>query len=410
MTTGKEFAVGRFRGVPFYIDDGDRSGGRRVASHQFPLRDTPFTQDMGREQRGTTLNIVLVGNGVRGDGRRYESVEKWCEDLINALEAAGPGKLVHPRLGEVSMQPGKYRVPDDFRTRNIIRLTAEFMEPGDQVLQPRVISYAMVNAQADALQTIAAAAFVDEVAVSDQPVSVLERARAAIANVVSFVENTRAQARQIQAASQRAQALLTQPANLAFSLISSVRIVSGSAFNPVQLLRGQMNFLRAVIDRRPSTPITSATGAENATAARNEAAMFALVAAGVLGEAARVLSGTITTGDDEVLTGAGFGSADEALAARDEFLDLLDGIECLVPDPVYASCRMLRAQVVKDMTARTANLAHVRRHTLDAALPALLVAQQLYGDGSRADDIIQRNGIRHPLFVPAGVMLEVLDV
>ena len=40
-------------------------------------------------------------------------------------------------------------------------------------------------------------------------------------------------------------------------------------------------------------------------------------------------------------------------------------------------------------------------------LPALLIAQRVYQDGSRADELVTRNQVRNPLFVPAG-QLEVL--
>ena len=410
MSAGREYSLGRFRGVPFYIDDGDRSGGRRVASHEFPLRDNPFTQDMGRRQRQFSLNIVLVGTGARGDSRRYASVEDWCDDLINAFEQKGPAKLEHPRYGEVSVQAGEYRVADDLLTRNVIRLSISFLEPGDQVFQPRVISYALVNEKADELQAAAVATFTKSFSTSGQPVSVLGKAIAAIASMFALVRQVKAVAGRIQEASQLAQGLLMLPGNLAFSLLSSFRIIKGAAFNPASLLKGQMDFMRGAISRRPLTDPATASGAVNSTAAKNEQALFGLVALTLLGEAARLLSGTVTTATGDTVVGVNFDSADQAIAARDDFLGLLDELELITDDAVLLPLKALRAQVVKDMASRTANLARINRVTPDASVPALVLTQSLYADAERADDILRRNNIRHPLFVPAGIPLEVLHV
>ncbi|MBE0530402.1 MAG: DNA circulation protein, partial [Rhodospirillales bacterium] len=65
--------------------------------------------------------------------------------------------------------------------------------------------------------------------------------------------------------------------------------------------------------------------------------------------------------------------------------------------------------VTRDVAARALPLPRLRRVTIDSVLPARVVAHQLMGDGRRADDVVARNHIGHPAFVPAGVPLEILD-
>ena len=43
-----------------------------------------------------------------------------------------------------------------------------------------------------------------------------------------------------------------------------------------------------------------------------------------------------------------------------------------------------------------------------ATAPALALAQQLYADALREPELVLRNRVRHPLFVPGAVPLEVL--
>lgn len=409
MTTATEYSLGRFRGVPFYIDDGDLSGGRRVASSQFPLRETPFTQDLGRRQRELSLNLVLVGNGARGDARRYASVEAWREALLQALEAPGPGQLEHPRYGTLSMQVDTFRAPDDLRKHNVVYLSVSFVEPGTETLRSREVPFVLVNAQADAVQVVAQAAFVKALAVSGQPVSVLQKALAAGQAVMAVVGEIRAIASRAQAMATRLQGLLATPAALAASVVSSVRMVQGSVFSPLDMLRGQADLLRRLVGRSPITP-ASASGQVNQVAARNEAAFVAVLAAASVAESARLLSGAVVLEGGGSAPGVAFASADEALAARDAFLALVDDVEALVPDDVFSAMRTLRAEVIRDLGSRAANMARVRRLQLEASVPAVVLAHQLYGDATRAGEVCQRNRLRHPLFVPAAIDLEVLNV
>jgi prophage DNA circulation protein len=48
--------------------------------------------------------------------------------------------------------------------------------------------------------------------------------------------------------------------------------------------------------------------------------------------------------------------------------------------------------------------------TAGRALPAVVLAHRLYGAADRAEDIVARNHVANPLFVPGGVALEVLSV
>nr|DAQ36894.1 MAG TPA: DNA circulation protein [Caudoviricetes sp.] len=41
-------------------------------------------------------------------------------------------------------------------------------------------------------------------------------------------------------------------------------------------------------------------------------------------------------------------------------------------------------------------------------MPVCVIAYELYGDYSKADEIVSRNKIKNPLFVPANKTLEVL--
>jgi prophage DNA circulation protein len=105
-----------------------------------------------------------------------------------------------------------------------------------------------------------------------------------------------------------------------------------------------------------------------------------------------------------------FTSRQDAFIARDQIASALDA-ECnLVTDgTVRLALSALRLSVIADAKARSAGLPDVRTAMLSLAMPALVMAAALYDDPGMAADLVARNGVINPLFMPAGVSLEVLS-
>ena len=69
--------------------------------------------------------------------------------------------------------------------------------------------------------------------------------------------------------------------------------------------------------------------------------------------------------------------------------------------------RDLRTKLVRDIRSRGSSLPGLTTVTMPVALPAVVVAQKLYGDATRADEIVRRNPVDCPLLMP--LVLEVLN-
>jgi prophage DNA circulation protein len=90
----------------------------------------------------------------------------------------------------------------------------------------------------------------------------------------------------------------------------------------------------------------------------------------------------------------------------------VDTLEDLLPsldDDSYAAMVDLRAALVTDLTTRASSLPQLLDYTPNVTVPSLLVAQRLYGDATRADEIVLRNDVARPGFLPGGQALEVLN-
>src|SRR5688572_26751846 len=89
----QNFRQASFRGVGFLIDSVDSQFGRHVVTHEYPQRDIPFSEDLGRKARRFSMTAYLVG----GDYMLARDV------LIAACELPGSGLLVHPYQGELQV-------------------------------------------------------------------------------------------------------------------------------------------------------------------------------------------------------------------------------------------------------------------------------------------------------------------
>jgi DNA circularisation protein N-terminus len=95
-----------FKGVPFYVEQQGRSSGRRVVTFEYPKRDIPYVEDMGRHAIRYQMTGYLIqapGNpsGVQAGQINYRGPMPRDYDIArdmleSALMAPGPGVLEDP--------------------------------------------------------------------------------------------------------------------------------------------------------------------------------------------------------------------------------------------------------------------------------------------------------------------------
>jgi len=105
-----------------------------------------------------------------------------------------------------------------------------------------------------------------------------------------------------------------------------------------------------------------------------------------------------------------FVSYDEAITARADTLDKIDSIILNTSDDVlYEQARDLRAKVAQAIPGVEKELPRIRNIELKQSMPSLVVSYDIYESVDREGEIIARNEIRHPAFVPGGETLNVLE-
>lgn len=79
-----------FGGVQYHVEQQARSGGRRVVLHEYPKRDTPYAEDMGRSAMRYQITGYLIGPN-------YDQTKR---ALMAALDSSSGSTLIDPYLGD----------------------------------------------------------------------------------------------------------------------------------------------------------------------------------------------------------------------------------------------------------------------------------------------------------------------
>lgn len=380
--TGK----GSFRGIEFLVRYDEAEVGRRTALHQYPLRDKPYAEDMGRAARSFTFDAYVLGDD-------YMTKR---DALIAALEKKGTATLVHPYYGTMRvklLRPA--RVQQNTRRGGMAVFSIAVVEDGGlQFPTQSADTQASVKTKADALNTAATSDFVSKFNISGLPDKYVSDLSTEIDATLSSLTST------VTATTSPISSLIRQPANMAGAIVGTMHEVLAQATEPLCAL----NLYGDLFDASGSMPIvtTTSTRRQQATSAQ---AVHLITQRSAVAEACRASAE------------ASYSSRDQALTIMSTLLDAIDAQQLVTGvstgDPidgdVYEALEALRASVVEDLRTRGAQLPSLISYKPDATLPALVVAHRLYGDATRADEIVTRNHITHPLFVPGGEPLEVLN-
>jgi prophage DNA circulation protein len=128
-----------FRGALFHVENNSRQAGRRVVLHEFPKRDIPYAEDMGRKARAFPVAGYVIG-----------PFYKFQRDLlVAALETEGAGLLVLPTLGQWLVQPREYSVRESRNQGGMAEFDMQFVEAGQANFATAPDSQSNVNSAAD---------------------------------------------------------------------------------------------------------------------------------------------------------------------------------------------------------------------------------------------------------------------
>lgn len=409
-----------FRGVSFQVEGSTVPVGQKVQLHEYPKRDEAYAEQMGKRARVHKLTAFVIGTDC------FEQRDK----LLKALETEGEGTLVHPQLGQLSVIAGECEMTHDRREGGMVRFDLTFF-PGQAQSNP--------TTRANTSQQAAKASLGYWDSALSRYQSAMAKVDAARINAIGLQNKLTGVfgviSRQFSpllgaysSVGSLAQGLTNAPggisslfssyfADLGLSASRSGSSVSRSTTSAEAASFSTYSQSVAAVSRQAEDAsaidtLTPSNGADTSAAAQ---ALANLVQDAVLVQA------TATAAEIPVATppldAPSTASVDQQaidpvsrpdVPVANEVVDLRDSLDevfwtaALKADPDhYLALNAARQQVVRHLTQVAASGQRLVDVTPPETTPALVLAYRRFGDATREGEIVQRNKIRHPGFVPA---------
>lgn len=388
----EELQAASFRGVPFEVDTDEATFGRRIQLHEYPQKDIPNPEDLGRKARNKSVVGFVIGDD-------YFAKR---DALITALEQAGPGELVHPYYGRLMVVVGTddVRVTHSREEGGMCRFTINFVEAGNVTFPAaNVASGTQLLSAADSLEAAAKDDFSNTFSVDDLSQFAVEDAINTLNNVFDTLNGALTATGAIlsdplSAIPDELGSLVRTPADLAsriFGLFSKSAAVidTTSNFNDIDSLNFARVFgLLGAVSLFSNGESTGNTPTRTAMAV-NRNAIATITRQALIAQAA----GTVAKMDLPVY--------DDAILLKNDLTAKIEAEAAIADDDSYLALTNLRTTLHTDMSQKLDGAARLKVLSPKAVMPALVLAYDLYEDVGREKEIITRNKIRHPGFVPA---------
>ncbi|ELS1884705.1 TPA: DNA circularization protein [Klebsiella pneumoniae] len=430
-----------FRGVPFAVVAEEGSHGRRQAVHEYPYRDTAWIEDMGRGVRRIVIRGFLIQDSQMYGGG---DVITQRQALINACEEKGTGTLIHPTLGEmtVAIPENGLRLSGSADAGRVFEFTLMAVESGLKVFAVTGSTAAGETVKTNYLKLVSTAVLSTIARVKSEIRGVtqgINTIKGTIAFWTNMVDSTISE--------------VTNVSNVLSSTFGNNRygryskgVVGGSSsglkgdrdaddVDDYQTLSGQVT-AQAVMDRQgvldktttlntSTTPDAFVQGVadvvnailDSAGGVNDKISAFEKLAASISteyqrAESSQQIAATINTLIVILCSGAMTSAAADANpTSRNEAEDItrrvatqLDTALILAgdrgDDELYNALMQVRASFLSAMELTSEGLSDLMQINTASPLPALTLANRLYQDGSRANELIQEANVPHPAFMP----------
>nr|WP_169558617.1 DNA circularization N-terminal domain-containing protein [Myxococcus stipitatus] len=377
-----------FRGAAFHVESSEHSGGRRGVTHEYPFKDRAYREDLGGSARAFGVDGFVIG-------AEYMA----ARDALRAeLEKAGPGRLVHPYYGELTVSVDSFKISERTSDGGMARFSIEFVESESKPVQPvaRVDAPEQVRASAVAAREAVTAAFLSAYQPGSTPYTpslsnMLGSATTAVESALSRVQLD------TQSAAIQRLRLVRNRDDLA-----GLARAPGEIVDTVAALLG--GFVGAGMSRAVASVYSFAPGVRppsTTPSRRQEQVNFDTLKAFVQRSVAVRVA--------ELALEENFASYTDAVTARDHVTTMVDEQAEAVTDDAFPALYQLRADVVRALPPPDADLPRLLPMSPVETTPSLVLVYQIYGSLTLEADLVERNSVRNPCFVLAGRQLEVLS-
>ena len=379
-----------FRGVCFEVEKHEAGFGRRTAIHEYPARDLPYTEDLGRKARSFTIEGFIIGNDYSFNRDR----------LITACEMDEPGSLVHPYLGTKKVVCTECKIKESSEEGRITRFSMTLIEAGLKQLPAFNIDYLQkITAISDRISSLLGDYFTSNFSILDMPAYVVgaamdlyKMALDAIDGLVKGITVNIEFYADIQFELKKIRDKLPNKiyesevmANGLGSLFKKLTDTNEIDFSPLFSFGDEPTF-------STNSTITSGMQKTNQKVLTDYIRTIAVVSS---------VKNTVTKSYD---------TYDEAVKERSKIAySINERMEEIPDDEIFSALQELKSDLLRAVPEPNKSLPRIATHEINQTVPSLVLAYDLYGSLDLEKDIIRRNKIDHPGFIKGGQILEVVS-
>lgn len=403
----KSLLPASFSGVKFWVDKASVPVGRKGMLHEYPQRDEAFFESLGRQAQTHELSGFIVGPDC------FEQRDR----LLEAL-ARGSGELLHPWLGRMQVKVGECTLTHERAAGGVASFSLKF-HPDIPLKFPtaRANTGQQLQQASQSLLDSALARYHAAMSTVDRVRINLIGLRSRLSGVYNLINQ---QFRPVLATFNNLGALVQ-------SVVNAPRALGALFGNYFREMSGAVGAQGTSAGRGYRAVLASATQQAEAAAqvdsqppangkdtSRTAQAVADLLQDALLVQAALLIAQIPASGRASVLRETPSLAeqsaqpvqrdevpvADDVLALRDLLDEVIWQASLKADATHYQALSLLRQHLVAHLNAVAASGVRLLSLTPEQPLPALVLAYRRFADATRVGEIVQRNRIRHPGFVP----------
>jgi prophage DNA circulation protein len=148
-----ELLPASFAGQQFHVDSSSRENGQRVVVHEFPKKDLPYSELMGRRAIEFTVRGYCIAYPFDTGNPLYMRDYRIARDnLLNALETGQAATLQLPTLAPMVVVCPRFRLTEEARFGGFCTFDMTFIELGVQSMKNTPDTQSALIAQSQSLR------------------------------------------------------------------------------------------------------------------------------------------------------------------------------------------------------------------------------------------------------------------
>ena len=376
-----ECVAGSYKGVPFFFDSAEFSGGgRNVQTNSIPFSNDHVNEDTGTNVARYSFNIYFVG----------EDAESKKNEFLRVCNEEGAGELIHPYFGAFSARVSGSISLSYSNFQEYISGSVTFVPEHDFELKNTTVSLSGKTRQKSAgLKSSVEYMAAGSIKLNGKSKSILDKAVEMAYKAVDAIYSARKSlqkaaefVRQVDRIKSNIQTLLLAPADFAArmqSLIAMGEDIADVEIEPKDNVKECVSLL---------TFSLGATDIYEPISAANRDAIVSLVRmTGAAMVADNVVDCEFSSVDETELYQSMVHEAFELMLAETDDLDL------------YMQAQALEAASLKYLRDSLSRIPYEVEVKIPATNNLLSLVYGVYGNLDDVESVLERNGYRDPLFV-----------